>query len=215
MSPQQEAVALWKYLESRGAKPSVRQVGRLLRSELKLRFRETELRGWLSAFGTRPGRKSVSVGTQKSSTGDAACTHSGRKADATSREKEVSLFSQESSVLRTSSSGNGKPSPVAANGKVRSLPLPRPELDARVAILRAVWLHVEPVIGRSTTWTDWKRRNTRVADSFVHGGYSPEQIVAAWECACRKESEPVRELSRVQRFLEELAVYRARKAAEA
>ena len=43
----------------------------------------------------------------------------------------------------------------------------------------------------------------------------PEQILSAWDFACQKEHEPVRELSRVQRFLEDLAVYKARKAAEA
>ena len=91
----------------------------------------------------------------------------------------------------------------------------RSKYENRDAILKAVWAHVQPIIGRSTSWSDWRARNARIADSFVKGGYTPEQIVKAWEFACSKEGGPVRELSRVQRFLEDLALFTARKAAQA
>ena len=49
MNAQQEAVALWKYIESRGHKPTHRIIAETLRS-WKIRFRDTELVSWLSPF---------------------------------------------------------------------------------------------------------------------------------------------------------------------
>lgn len=94
------------------------------------------------------------------------------------------------------------------NGPVREpkLPFDRTLLDARYAILRAVWKHVEPIIGRSTTWANWRARNSTIAASLAAGGFTPEQIAKAWELASKDIGEPVRELSRIQRFLERVEV---------
>lgn len=84
----------------------------------------------------------------------------------------------------------------------QKLDFDRPLLDARYAILRAVWLRVEPLIGRSTTWTSWRARNAAVAMDLARGGFTPEQVVHGWDLASQERGEPVRELSRVQRFIE-------------
>ena len=81
MNAQQEAVALFRFLEGRGFKPSVRSIGRALRDQ-KVPFRETSLRAWLEPFiksrdASRP--QVDATGTQKTSTADAI----GTQADAT------------------------------------------------------------------------------------------------------------------------------------
>jgi len=96
--------------------------------------------------------------------------------------------------------------------KQTKLPFDRPLLDARYAIMRAVWRKVEPIIGRSTTWANWRARNTHIATALASGGFTPEQVLRAWELASKDAHEPVRELSRVQRYLERVqAAVAARK----
>lgn len=97
MSAQQEAVALYCYLEGRGFKPSVRSVGRALRDQ-GLKFTDTDLRAWLAPFR----RSADAAPTQKSSTNDAAPTQDRRSY---AREKEVSLVSK----TPTSVVSRGKP----------------------------------------------------------------------------------------------------------
>lgn len=101
------------------------------------------------------------------------------------------------------------PTQAEKRNKNRKLPFDRAELDARDAILRVVWQHIQPIIGRSTTWTDWRGRNQRIAMSFARGGFAPDQVEKAWQRATDEAREPIRELSRVQRFLERAQVYRA------
>jgi hypothetical protein len=71
MNAQQEAVALFKFLEGRGFEPSVRCIGRILRDpSIKLKCTESELRKWLKNFvasATQQRRTS----TQETSTNDA------------------------------------------------------------------------------------------------------------------------------------------------
>lgn len=59
MNAQQEAVALWKFLESRGFRPSIRSVGRALRDQ-KVRFREADLYRWLEPFQSREASRKQS-----------------------------------------------------------------------------------------------------------------------------------------------------------
>lgn len=56
MNAQQEAVALWKFLEGRGFAPSVRSIGRALRDQ-GLKFRDQDLHGWLSQFREAAGKQ--------------------------------------------------------------------------------------------------------------------------------------------------------------
>lgn len=114
-----------------------------------------------------------------------------------------------------SSSRNGKPSPVAANGRakrVTQLPLDRALLDSKNAILKAVWNELQPFIGRSSTWTDWRARNSVVAASFAKLGFTPEQIVAAWKHASDRKGEPLRELFMVQKAMDAVALFKAMEA---
>lgn len=81
MNAQQEAVALFKFLEARGFSPSVRSIARALRDQ-DVAFRESSLREWLAPFIQRRDASqshAVATGTQKTSTGDAV----GTQADAT------------------------------------------------------------------------------------------------------------------------------------
>jgi len=101
---------------------------------------------------------------------------------------------------------------TAKRVREQKLPFDRPLLDARYAIMRAVWRQVEPIIGRSTTWANWRARNTHIATALASGGFTPEQVLRAWELASKDAHEPVRELSRVQRYLERVeAAIAARK----
>jgi hypothetical protein len=50
LNPQDEAIALWRYFEGRGIKPTVRMVSRILRDELGLGRRESDVRKWLAGF---------------------------------------------------------------------------------------------------------------------------------------------------------------------
>lgn len=85
----------------------------------------------------------------------------------------------------------------------------------RYAILRAVWERVQPLIARTTTWTDWRKRNSGIAATFALGGFTPEQIVKAWEITKTADGDPVRELFMVQRKLEQISAHRAQRAAQA
>lgn len=73
MNAQQEAVALWKFLEGRGLRPSVRSIGRALRDH-GLKFREDTLRKWLAPFA-------VASRTQPAKKRDAQNEHAGRNND--------------------------------------------------------------------------------------------------------------------------------------
>jgi hypothetical protein len=61
VNAQQEAVALWQFLEGRGFKPSVRMVARIMRDELGLGRRESLVREWLSTFSDASRVRPVST----------------------------------------------------------------------------------------------------------------------------------------------------------
>jgi hypothetical protein len=127
----------------------------------------------------------------------------------------------ESSVLRTSSSGVALQQPAAKPEKAkreprnRVLPFDRPVLDLRNAILRSVWEKVQPLVARSTTWTDWRKRNSVIAASLAQGGFSAEQIVYAWEQCRTRDGDPVRELFMVQKWLERVQMARRKETVQA
>lgn len=103
-----------------------------------------------------------------------------------------------------SSTRNGEPK----RERAIKLPFDRETLDRRNAILKAVWGCVQPHIGRATTFTAWRDRNAKSARSLAEAGVDAARAVAAWEVACRKYGEPVRQLSAVQ---DTLAWYEANK----
>ena len=114
MSPQQEAVALWKFFEDRNIKPKVAVIIRILRSEYRLKFRDGDVSKWLSKFTGRGRAESKSAHKHEN-------PRPARTGHAT-RATKVSLVS-------TSSSGTNVPSEppmlfstnghAAANGKPR------------------------------------------------------------------------------------------------
>jgi len=213
LNPQQEAVALWKYLESRGMNPSINQVGRALHT-LGIKWRRQDLYAWLRPFRER----SVSqVGNSESLTPEQPGNNSGT---AFARAVIVPLLSNSDDSV-PSSSGVAPQQPAVKATKAeresrdRALPFDRPVLDCRNAILRAVWERVQPLVARSTTFTDWRKRNAVIAASFALGGFTPDQIVYAWEQCRTRDGDPVRELFMVQKWLERVQAVKARQEAQA
>lgn len=185
VNPQQEAVALWQFLESRGAKPSIRQVGRLLRSEFKLHFTEGQLRGWLNPFR----RDADAVPTQESRTNEALPTQSRRG------------FVRAVKVPLVSIASCSVPEPSAQKPKsprAQKLPFDVTFLEQRRVLLNAVWALAQPAIGRSITAEEWRKRNSRSAGDMVKAGVLAATVVAAWHHASDRIGEPVRTMALVQ-----------------
>jgi hypothetical protein len=95
MNAQQEAVALFKFLESRGFRPSTRSVSRALRDQ-GMTFREERLRLWLKPFRDASGTHRAEKGTQKTSTRDAASTAADATGTRLRARDKVSLVSGDS-----------------------------------------------------------------------------------------------------------------------
>jgi hypothetical protein len=102
--------------------------------------------------------------------------------------------------------------PTARAAAPVSLPFDRPTLDARNAILTAVWRCVQPVIGRGATATGWRQRNAKTARELAELGFTADVVVRAWQMASKDYGEPIRELGPVQRFIERAAADRAQRA---
>lgn len=203
-NPQQQAVALWLAIEERGGRPTREAVAFTLRRCFGFRFRDAELVAWLQPFRHMPAHNGHATIKEGACDGHEA-------AHASARAAKVSLVSSKSYASRKtdgpSDTSESKEGDKTTKSRSLRLPFDRDLMDRRHAILKAVWGRVQPFIQRSTTWTDWRTRNARIAESFARGGYTPEQIVYAWERA--SEREPVRELSIVQRFLERVETYDA------
>ena len=116
-------------------------------------------------------------------------------------------------------SGSKEPSPSAAPPQRKRatrqglLPLYGP----RDEILKAVWQRVEPYIAATTCFSTWKRRNSVTAAELASIGWTPERLLTAWDYELRERGVPVRELSLLQKRIEDLSskVVALRKAAEA
>ena len=191
-NPQQEAVALWKYYESRGFKPTVRLVGRALR-EQGMRFRDTDLRTWLDKFRTRPGRKPDATRTHETSTGDATGTQAGRKRDAASRATKVSLLSE------TLDRDTNVSLPAKPAKKVRSpkFDFNAPENVVAKDFLDAIRSSVQPTLV-GITWTRWLKANRHIAVDMAKAGVTYEAMLEAWEAKSRALGGPCRSLKFVQ-----------------
>lgn len=176
--------------------PSVRSVARTLRDH-KVAFDDKALRGWLKPFY----RGATAVAPQESSTITAPTPQPHR---GFTRAAKVSLVSNPVVSLHSTTTAD-KPRRVRQG----RLEFDLDEKIKRKAILVAVYQRVQPYLSAGTSQADWFRRNSRVASSFVAGRYSPERIVLAWELASKREGEPVRELSLVQRFLDWVATQNA------
>lgn len=178
MNPQQEAVALYRYFESRGKRLSARAIGRILRQEMGLRFTEAELRTWIAPF-------SVASPTQSRRSFREETTQSRRNLDAASREKEVSLVSNlEPSTLTSLSLGDTHNNareevkqPVSRLPRQPKLGLDKAETIAASDLCRALWTAAGGFTG--ITFTAWKQRNMRDARSMVQAGVDAAALVEA------------------------------------
>lgn len=200
LSPQDEAVALWRAIEAHGGKPTRAAIAVTLRQCFGLRFRDAELVAWLRPFrnGHVPAHNGHAAYNEGARDGHAAERASARAA-------KVPLFPNSDPPAEDPHVAS---QPRGPRTQALKLPYDRELLDQRYAILKAVWGRVQPIIGRSTTFSDWRKRNSEIALSLAKGGFSPEQVVFAWEQASARG--PVRELSIVQRYIERVESYEAR-----
>ncbi len=191
MNAQQEAVALWRFVESRGAKPTFRQVAGMLRS-WGLRFRDEDLVAWLKPLRAVSRKQ---AGNKKHARGQ----QTGNERETASREKEVSLVAKSSEETIVSSSIAVTPSlrdsvtapaevfnfarPVVGQTKTRTprqgrLPLNRDNEIAARALLDAAWHYLAdhvPDLGLGVT--QWRQRNKASALDLVSRGMTPDAVV--------------------------------------
>lgn len=174
---QQEAVALYLFLEGRGFRPSIRSIARALRDQ-GVQFREAELRGWLSAFvksrdatGTQMEPAGPS-GTQKSLTRE-PLGPTRTQVDATgnhlrARDK-VSLFSNQSP------DGDGAVAPARPRGSRRE---PSVSDMAAYRILDAAFpMILDHVPDLRMTRKRWKQANKAAALDLVELSTKAEEVV--------------------------------------
>ena len=161
MNPQQEAVALWRFFEERGHRPKVATIIRTLRLTYRLKFRDSDVYGWLEKFRQSPagtGMKKVSQGHDSEESGHGF-----------TRPVKVSLFS------------------IDSQPSVSSTPPPRrpPRLDTRspAAIvadkaLSTLRPEIEPTL-TAQTWTRWLKKNRQATVDMALAGMNAEAIVDA------------------------------------
>lgn len=190
-----------------GRRTSRREVNAVIAAQLGKGFRPSEVAAVLSCIREPLRNQHVtSTGTSKRAQNGKTGTSTG-----TSREPATLINVTNNNLVDSlrSSTRNGKPSRGERNGRPIKLPFDRDTLDLRNAILKAVWQKVEPIIGRSTSFTDWRKRNATIARTLAERGYTTEKAVLAWEISSQYFGEPVREFSMIQRFLEKMHAHKA------
>lgn len=230
MNTQQAVVGIYLALEKAGATNLVARTRKMARAG-NLHASNGQISAWLCEFTKRHG-ETRKQGADGKFTGARTVTRTvpadrdlstertvpvNRTED--SHATKVSLFDTpvvpSSSSLRSSSSSttNAAAPPFAEvddDKKQRRrgpptairLPLERAENELRGAILRALWQHIGPSIPRTTSFTDWRARNSKIALSFARAKMTPEHAVKFWQMACHERGQPIRELSIVQRYVE-------------
>lgn len=189
MNAQQEAVALFRFFESRGMKPSVASIGRALRDQ-GIKFREADLYGWLKPFaedtGKRPEEKITNAGRGAQDSGSDYA-----------REKDVSLVSKPEATVVAS-----RVEPTPEQPLLVAVPAPPPtpakapkqaklglddaakrEVIAARQLIDRLWHHLERTGDkpRATTKTGWAQKQMRPAREMVRAGITQEQFEADLE----------------------------------
>jgi len=180
MNVQQEAVALFRFLEERGFDPSVRSIGKMLRAQ-KLGFRDADLRAWLKPFIERrdaAGPQAAAPGPHESLTGAAPGPQVAATGPRLRAHPKVSLVSNSRDSIE---SLPGIDVPTVRAKKAR--PDPKPEDLAAWAILEAAYPVVKEHVELAMTQADWKKQNKAAALSLQKVGKKPEQVAAALRCA--------------------------------
>lgn len=169
MNAQQEAVALYRYLEGRGFKPSVRSIGAMLRVQ-KISFTDTSLRAWLKDFAAAPTQPTAEP-PQKSSTNDAPPPQADANPPRLRAHDKVSLVSKKV----TPSPSRPKPLRLVVDPPPdRRTPAER-EADRAIAIMRPA---IESVLAGQTI-TEWRKQNRRYVVDMVASGMTAEEIAEA------------------------------------
>jgi hypothetical protein len=107
------------------------------------------------------------------------------------------------------------PKRIPKASRAATLPFDRPVLDRRDAILAAVWVLLQPSVGRAVLVTDWRAQNRKAALAMARAGILPAAAAAAWEQASSRKGEPIVLLAIVHREIEQAYCRRAGKAAQA
>ena len=206
MNAQQEAIALWQYIDSRGAKPTCRRVAGMLRS-WGLRFRDADLVEWLSQFrGVSAGNKNRSAGKhddfravsrkQAGNKNRSAGQQPGNSWETASRANKVPLvksYSESTDVLSSclvDTYVSTRPAEVfnfagtvATNEKTRTprqakLPLNADNQIAARAILDAAWGYlIDHVPDLALSSRQWRERNKAIALDLAAQKKTPDEIV--------------------------------------
>lgn len=197
-TPQQQAVAMWLAIERHGGRPTKAVIATILRYSFGLHFRNGELSTWLKPFRHRavPGQN----GAAHIIEGGRAGADLGRPSRARQIELPVSNLSDPSDLTHDAPHRGKAP-------RALKLPFDRELLDRRDTILRAVWQRVGAIIGPSTTFTDWRKRNSQIGLSLARN-FTVEQVLFAWEEASSQGI--VRELRLVQAYIERVECHAVR-----
>jgi hypothetical protein len=187
---QQEAVALYRFFESRGFRPSVRSIGRALRDQ-GIVFDDKALRRWLQSFVTAVDPQVTAIPPHEMSTFTATPPQPTATAPRLRAHEIVPLVEIASDPSDPQRRRNQQP----------RLNLVDPtELEAR-RILDAFWPLVSERVGSTMTRAAWKSKNKRTALDLVKARVPIERIIAAHAELSRERGDCIYTLNVVQNAL--------------
>jgi hypothetical protein len=222
VNAQQEAVALWKYLESRSIRPSIRKVVAMMRGA-QIGVNEADASKWLAKFAAanphpkalrskNPAEAPHESATASSTQAEQiqhADQHTSSDSPALTRTVEVSLSTKIEPTAPTLALGL-EVLPPSQPVKVRAPQADRrsPAEQTADAALSEVRETVEPALS-GMTWTTWKARNRKVVVDMARSGMTADEIVVAHEEA----SEARGGVAMVMAWVQERVVRQAATAA--
>ncbi len=192
MNAQQEAVALWMYLESRQIRPSVRKVVAMMRGAA-IGVNDADAGRWLAPFAAAAPHpkahrsKNPAFPQQDSSTPDAQIQHNHSTTPALYARDKVSLSTKPTltgsvvepeslSLLAAAPSEPVKPEKAVKPRRVPSAA----DLEA-YRLLEGLWARISPHMGRGLTGAIWKRNNKRSALEMLESGVPVEEWLEFWD----------------------------------
>jgi hypothetical protein len=200
LNPQQEAVALWKFLESRGIAPSIRKVVAMMRVA-GIPISDGNARTYLARFAAAsPHPKAIhhkitAHTPHAESTPAAQITHGESTGEALTYAVEVSLPSKKEPAA---------PAPAALDDFTLSADPPKPKrapIQPRLDVRTPAQITADEVLAsiadgikgalKGMTWTTWRTRNRKLVVDMAVAGLDAEDIVEAWTAGSERRGYPV------------------------
>jgi hypothetical protein len=206
VNAQQEAVALWKHLESRGLSPSIRKVVAMLRAA-SIPIDDHAGRRYLAAFAAAAPHpkalrhKITAEPPQPHPTPDAQSPHDSdtnailtcavevslpTKLEATPPPLDLGLGMTPSEPVKASSPPATPTPPVPAPARADRRSPAEQTADAALAGVRPT---IEGVLV-GMTWTAWLKQNRRPVVDMARSGMSAEEIIEAHAADAEKRGKP-------------------------